>query len=91
MIHRLIRLKTIDKKSDNVLRPKYAPSILTEYGIPYNELLNSCSFSISEEGLIKKDIFYFEYFTLVINYDYGEYTLIKVVISKFNSADNKIG
>ena len=88
VVHRLMGLKTIDTKSDKVIKPNFAPMILTEYGIPHNELLDSCLFSISEEGFIQKDIFYFENFTLVRNYDYWDYTLRKVVISKFNNAHN---
>lgn len=58
------------------------PSILTKYGIPFNEKLNSFSFNItSENNLISNDEFYFSGYIVKRKYEYVNSVLRSVIIT----------
>lgn len=58
----------------------FAPSIFTKYGIPFNAVINSFSFIIDKDNLIKSDVFYFAGFAVYREYKYSESILEKVII-----------
>jgi hypothetical protein len=70
----------------NVFKFKTAisPSLFSQYGIPYNELLSSFSFIVSIDNQIESDEFYFSNFTLKREYHYQESRLEEVVITLIN-------
>lgn len=69
------------------------PSILTKYGIPYNEQMSSFSFELNDSrNLILNDAFIFENYVVIRKYDYQEDMLEKVsitVTSKENGQTKK--
>lgn len=64
---------------------KNAPSLLMEYGIPYDEILDSCKYKVVEKGLLSSDEFYFENYSLTRQYYYVNSMLKKVIISVKNN------
>lgn len=55
------------------------PSLLAQYGIPFDELLYSFSFMIND-NLIKKDAFYFKNYILTREYKYDKKRLLEVQV-----------
>lgn len=89
LILELMDKKTFEIKSKNTLKTNFIPSILTRYGIPYNELLDSCKYSITKDGLLQNDNFYFENFTVNRDYEYDDLVLKTVNILRVDKINNQ--
>ena len=57
------------------------PSFFMEYGLGFDEVLNSFMFIISEDNLLEKDVFFFENCTVTRVYEYSKHRLQKVTIT----------
>jgi len=78
----LLELKPIKDSAGFLFEKPVIPSILTQYGIPYNEQLSSFSFELNDSGsLILKDSFTFDNYIVKRNYSYQNDVLEKVVIT----------
>jgi len=75
------------KTKDNI-KTNYIPSILVNYGIPYNETLDSCSYNI-ESGLLKSDTFFFENHKINRQFTYNEQVLSKVITERIKLKNNE--
>jgi hypothetical protein len=75
----------------NVLRfePKIKPSILSRYGIPFYEVLDSCVYMQSMPGQLAADSFYFENYTVQRIFSYDSLQLTDVDIRIYNRPDGK--
>ncbi len=88
-VYDLTDMSIMEESLSKTLKTNFIPSILTNYGIPYNELLDSCSYSISQKGLLHNDNFYFENFHIQREYFYDGLKLTTVKISRVNKNDNQ--
>lgn len=89
LIYELLGTKTFETKSENVLKTNFVPSILTMYGIPYDELLDYCTYSVTKKGLLQNDNFYFENFSVSRDFDYEGLVLKKVNIVRVDKVNNQ--
>jgi len=55
------------------------PTLFSEYGIPYNEQINSFTYAINQEGQIINDAFFFENYTVKRQYIYTKSKRLKEV------------
>lgn len=81
------------KNENNIFKFKYGiiPTLFSEYGLPYNELLKSFTFTISQDNLIEGDVFFFQDYIVRRKYKYNEYHRLKEVqITIENTKDNII-
>ncbi|WP_276132771.1 hypothetical protein [Polluticoccus soli] len=79
-----------DRKGDTFsFRDGIIPLFFVSYGIPYNELLYSFSFRISD-NTIRSDTFYLQYYTLTRSFKYEDGILQKVEIAVEDKRDNSI-
>ena len=88
-IYESMGIKTFEIKSENNLKVNFIPTILTRYGIPFNELLDSCKYSITNGGLLENDNFYFENFTVNRDFEYDGLVLKTVNIVRVNKVNNQ--
>jgi hypothetical protein len=93
VIDDILRTSNIDSASLNLtdtIIANYIPSILTHYGIPWNQLLDSCYYHINNEGFIEADKFYFNNYILEREYQYEDSILRQVNISVEMKRSGKI-
>lgn len=73
-----------------IFHEKIVPSLLIEYGIPYNEILDSCKYKVTKNGLLSSDDFYFANYSVTRKYNYVNSTLKKVIISVKDKLHNEV-
>lgn len=84
----LLELSPSKQKEVYIFKKGVIPSIFTNYGVPFNEVLNSFSYVISE-GLLREDQFIFDRFTFSRKYTYEDFRLVKVEIRKIRNSTQK--
>ncbi len=60
------------------------PTLLLRYGIPFNEVLDSCSYSVNKKKHLINDCFYFKGYTVHRKYEYLDNLLSNVRITILN-------
>jgi hypothetical protein len=83
-------LKVSDLSLKYAIKTNFIPSILTNYGIPTDELLDSCSYLIAKEGFLKEDNFYFSHYTVHRTYYYNDSILQCVNIKIIDNPKKRI-
>lgn len=86
----LLELNPINVNDEFRFKKPIISSILTQYGIPYNEQLSSFSFKLNDSNkLILKDIFTFENYVVSRNYSYQMNILEQVSIIVTNRGNGQ--
>lgn len=87
----LLDLNPINDGGIFFLKKPITPSILTQYGIPYNEQLSSFSFELNDtDKFILRDLFTFDNYIVRRNYSYKNNVLEKVKITLTNREKKQI-
>ncbi len=86
----LLQLSPIISDNEFKFKNGISPSLFSQYGIPYNELLDSFSFVVNQDDLIESDNFYFINYTLKRKYRYENSRLQDVIIIVENKRTNVV-
>jgi hypothetical protein len=80
----LLQRNPINQRNVFNFKSAISPSLFSQYGIPYNELLSSFSFIVNRDNQIESDEFSFSNFMLKREYHYQDSRLQEVVITLVN-------